>query len=50
MDIDEFVESVLSEINDYLKGSELVIESISHNSLKKSQIPLPLEGMVIKSF
>ncbi|MAH60663.1 MAG: glutamate decarboxylase [Flavobacteriaceae bacterium] len=46
MDIDEFVESVLSEINDYLKGSELVIESISHNSLKKiTDLALPLEGM-----
>jgi len=46
MDIDEFVESVLSEINNYLKGSELIIESISHNSLKKiTDLALPLEGM-----
>lgn len=46
MDTDVFVETVVAKIQNYLGGSENVVESLSHTSLAKlTDLALPLEGM-----
>ncbi len=46
MDTDEFVQSVVKQITDYVSGSDLLIDSIPHDSLQKiTDLALPLEGM-----
>ena len=46
MEAEEFVQSVLKQITDYLSGSDSVIDSIPPQSLQKiTDLALPLEGM-----
>ena len=46
MDTDVFVESVLSTVQEYLGGSENIVDSLPHHSLTKiTDLALPLEGM-----
>ena len=50
MESDDVIQNVLDLVKDYLQGHDLLVESYSHSSLKKTtDLRLPLEGMGIEN-